>query len=102
VEVSLRAGETDHINETVQQSIDALRKSKILNPDDKIVELFPIVLPCAYVIYNTARAKTVAQIQKTLNAKDVYSFGRYGSWMYSSMEDAVLQGKEFAEKIEGS
>jgi len=102
IEVSLRPGETDRVNESVKHSIEALRKAKILRPDDKIVEQFPIVLPCAYVIYDSARRKTVDRIQKTLNAKDVYSFGRYGSWMYSSMEDAVLQGKEFAEKIEGS
>jgi protoporphyrinogen oxidase len=56
-------------------------------------------LNCAYVIYNKARSKTVTHVQNYLNVQDVFSFGRYGSWIYSSMEDAVMQGKEVAENV---
>jgi hypothetical protein len=59
------------------------------------------VLKYAYVIYNKARSKTVAHLQNYLNLHDVFSFGRYGSWVYSSMEDAVIQGKNTAERILG-
>lgn len=34
-----------------------------------------------------------------LNSLDAYSFGRYVPWIYSSMEGAILQGKEFAGKL---
>jgi protoporphyrinogen oxidase len=99
VEVSLRPQSQHDVDQLVSQSIAALKQSGILRMDDKIPVIYPVLLPYAYVIYNKERQNAVAKIQKYLQAHDVFSFGRYGSWIYSSMEDAVLQGKEFAEKI---
>lgn len=99
VEVSVRPDRPYDVQALTESSIAALRSCGILRPEDKIVVTYPILLPCAYVIYNRARSRSVAQIQRALNARGVYSFGRYGSWIYSSMEDAILQGKEFADKI---
>lgn len=100
MEVSLRARETHNIEEITQHAIAALRRTKILRESDKFVMIHPILLPCAYVIYNHARLETVSRLQEFLNSKDVYSFGRYGSWIYSSMEDAILEGKQAAERIQ--
>lgn len=99
VEVSIRPDRPCNVEEITQQSITALRQCGILRPDDKLVATYPILLPYAYVIYNRARSRSVARIHRFLNNKGIYSFGRYGSWIYSSMEDAILQGKEFAEKL---
>lgn len=99
MEVSLRTGVAHNMKEITEQAIVALRRTKILRDSDKLVMVHPIVLPYAYVIYNQARLKTVSRLQEFLNSKDVYSFGRYGSWIYSSMEDAILEGKQAAEKI---
>jgi protoporphyrinogen oxidase len=99
VEISLRADEKHDVKKLTNEAIDALRESKILRKGDKFAVVYPIVLNCAYVIYNKARSKTVTHVQNYLNVQDVFSFGRYGSWIYSSMEDAVLQGKEVAEKV---
>jgi hypothetical protein len=100
MEVSLRAAEAHNLEELSQQAIAGLRKTKILKENDKLVMVHPILLPYAYVIYNQARLETVSRVQKFLNDNDVFSFGRYGSWIYSSMEDAILEGKQAAEKIE--
>jgi hypothetical protein len=99
VEVSLRADENVDIEKSVDCSIAALRRSGILRSEDKIVTRHPVLLKYAYVIFDHERKRAVERILRYLNSKDVYSFGRYGSWIYSSMEDAVLQGKEFAERL---
>jgi protoporphyrinogen oxidase len=101
VEISLRPDEQHNIQELTDQAIKALKECKIVRKGDKIVTTYPIVLKYAYVIYNKARSKTVAHLQNYLNLHDVFSFGRYGSWVYSSMEDAVIQGKNTAERILG-
>jgi hypothetical protein len=33
------------------------------------------------------------------NPKNIYSIGRYGSWIYCSIEDNIIQAKETAEII---
>ena len=99
VEISLRSDEKHDVKKLTNQAIEALRESKILRKGDKLALIYPIVLNCAYVIYNKSRSKTVTHVQNYLNVQDVFSFGRYGSWIYSSMEDAVIQGKEVAEKV---
>jgi protoporphyrinogen oxidase len=99
VEISLRSDESHNIPEITESAIQALRDCKILRTEDRLHPIFPILLKYAYVIYNRDRKKTVARIQSRLAKYDVYTFGRYGSWIYSSMEDAVLQGKEYAEKV---
>ena len=61
-----------------------------------------IDIKTAYVIYDHERNNAVEHLLKTLNDNDIFSIGRYGRWEYSAMEDAILQGKEIAEKINES
>jgi len=53
----------------------------------------------AYVIYNFWREKYLPRIHKQLRAYNIHSVGRYGEWKYSSMQEAILDGKSMAEKI---
>ena len=99
IEISLRSDEKHDVKKVTKEALEALRNAKILRKGDKLAIVYPVLLNYAYVIYNKARSKTVTHVHNYLNMHDVYSFGRYGSWNYSSMEDAVLQGKEFAEKV---
>ena len=34
-----------------------------------------------------------------LKEKNIYTIGRYGAWIYNSMEDSMLKAKELAEKL---
>jgi protoporphyrinogen oxidase len=52
----------------------------------------------AYVIYDHAHAEALATIQAFLDSERLVSTGRYGGWNYSSMEDALVFGREAAEK----
>jgi protoporphyrinogen oxidase len=99
VEVSLKPDTNPDVDDLVKQTIQALVRCKILRDNDKIVSVYPILLQYAYVIYDSNRRKVVESIQRTLGKRDIHTFGRYGSWIYSSMEDAILQGKAIAESL---
>lgn len=53
----------------------------------------------AYVIYDAWREKNLANIIKQLETLGIYSTGRFGAWKYSSMQEAVLDGKQVATTI---
>ncbi len=50
----------------------------------------------AYVVFDDAHAIATATILSWLAAHDVRSCGRYGAWVYSSMDDALTDGMEAA------
>lgn len=80
------------------QAVDAAKK--LLNIDDHhIVTKKIITIPHAYVIYNFWREKNLPTLLKQLENQSIYSIGRYGAWKYSSMQEAVLDGKTIADTI---
>jgi protoporphyrinogen oxidase len=52
----------------------------------------------AYVIYDHAYEAALATIKPFLESQRVLSTGRYGGWNYSSMEDALLFGRDGARR----
>ncbi len=53
----------------------------------------------AYVIYDFWRERNIDALHARLQSYNIFSIGRYGSWKYSSMQEAVLEGKVMAETI---
>ncbi len=53
----------------------------------------------AYVVFDDAHDAAVATIRSMLEDHGIHSVGRYGSWTYSSMEDALLAGREVARRL---
>jgi len=53
----------------------------------------------AYVIYDKKRTQVVSFLQNALAQHSCYCGGRYGSWNYSFMESALLEGKSLAQKV---
>ena len=45
------------------------------------------------------REKNITKIHNTLKLENIHSIGRYGQWKYSSMQEAVLDGKQVVEKL---
>ena len=76
-----------------------LERVGILRPGDRIGVEVTFEIPCAYVLYDRARKRSVAEVQRFLESQGIYSIGRYGAWEYSSMEDAIVHGKETAERL---
>jgi UDP-galactopyranose mutase len=83
----------------VEKVKEDLIKARILNESDKILVEKCFDIKCAYVIYDKNRTKVVNQIKDYLRENDIYTIGRYGSWEYSGMEDAIIQGKNLATEI---
>jgi protoporphyrinogen oxidase len=50
----------------------------------------------AYVIFDDAYEESTRTIHEWLSAVGIHSCGRYGSWIYNSMEDSIIQGMEAA------
>ena len=53
----------------------------------------------AYVHINTETTKEIDELKEKLSNNNVYTIGRYGAWIYNSMEDSMLKAKELAEKL---
>jgi len=52
-----------------------------------------------YPIYDKNYRQTKSKITEYLLMNDIIPCGRYGSWRYMSMEEAILDGKAVAERI---
>lgn len=87
------------INKELSLTLDNLKKCKIIDDTFKLVKYESIIMDPAYVHIDTLHDKLAKEIINDLETKNVYSVGRYGSWTYSSMEDAMLQSKELVEKL---
>ena len=53
----------------------------------------------AYVHINTKTNKKIDELKSDFAKEGIYTIGRYGAWIYNSMEDSMLKAKELAEKI---
>lgn len=53
----------------------------------------------AYVVYDMAYTDARTVVADSLEQAGVHSVGRYGKWIYASMEDAFIDGRETAGKI---
>ena len=56
-------------------------------------------IPVAYVLFDHDHAAARSYLLAHLRERGVHAAGRYGSWEYSSMEDAILSGREAARAL---
>lgn len=101
VEIACKPGEiTPQIKKKlIARAKKDLIKAGILRTEREILVEHPERIAYAYVIYDRNRDRNLKIIQDYLKEKDIYSVGRYGGWKYSTMEEAILEGKEVAEKL---
>lgn len=85
--------------ELIARAKKDLIKAGILRTEREILVEHREQIPYAYVIYDKDRDRNFEMIKEYLEKKDIYSVGRYGDWKYSTMEEAILEGKEIAEKL---
>ena len=87
------------IKEQLNLTLKNLKESGIISDDMKLVDYIPLVMDPAYVHISTETTKKIDSFKEELKNKDVYTIGRYGAWIYNSMEDSMLKAKELAEKL---
>ena len=56
-------------------------------------------LKYAYVVFDDNYYGAVETLMRWLESHDIYPRGRYGSWIYNSMEDSILAGREVALRL---
>ena len=67
--------------------------------NDKIITTKILDIEYAYPIYDRNWKESREIIHSWLKKQGIFSIGRYGSWKYSPMEEAILDGKRTAEEI---
>ncbi|GAB4290276.1 MAG: FAD-dependent oxidoreductase [Myxococcota bacterium] len=97
--------EISHLGEKTPQDelsavIDGLTRAGIIRGEDDIIFAEPINIECAYVIMDKNYERATKTINRFLARNLIISTGRYGGWTYSAMEDALMDGKAVAEKID--
>ncbi|MBU1061486.1 MAG: FAD-dependent oxidoreductase [Candidatus Omnitrophica bacterium] len=78
---------------------DVIRDLKILGiicNESEIETCLPIDIKYGYILYDSNHKSAVQAIKNYLRRFGIYTVGRYGSWRYMSMEDAILEGREIA------
>lgn len=75
-----------------------LIKAGILDPQDRVCAQDINDIHYGYPIYDSHYSLTRSEILRFLLGHGVIPCGRYGSWRYMSMEDALRDGKEAAAR----
>ena len=99
VEMSHKPTEHQSSEQLIGRVRTGLEQAGILHPDDELVVSDVKDLHYAYVYFDHHRAKAVPAILAELERRGIYSVGRYGRWEHTSMEDAIGQGKQVAERL---
>jgi protoporphyrinogen oxidase len=99
VEMSHRPTEHQSTEQIIARARSGMERAGILRPDDELVVSDVKDLHYAYVYFDRHRARALPAILAELERRGIYSIGRYGRWEHTSMEDAIGQGKQLAERL---
>lgn len=89
----------DRIDELKARVHQDLLAGGILADDDEVLFMDLCEIPHAYVCFDSNYEETRSAILEILEQHDVQSCGRWGGWNYGGMEDALLEGRAAAHKI---
>jgi len=99
VEVSYSERRPVNKRKVISDIVRGLKKTGLLSSKEKIVAKDINDIEYGYPIYDrhyqTAREKALG----FLSENGIIPCGRYGSWKYMSMEDAILDGRRAAEAV---
>ena len=89
----------EEIDKQLKLTLDNLLKLNIIDENTELEEYVSIIMDPAYVHINTETTKEIDKLKEKLSNNNIYTVGRYGAWIYNSMEDSMLKAKELAEKL---
>lgn len=90
----------EEIDKQLKLTLNNLLKLNIIDENTKLEEYVSIIMDPAYVHINTETTKEIDELKEKLSNNNIYTIGRYGAWIYNSMEDSMLKAKELAEKLQ--
>ena len=97
VEVSHRRGEPCGVSDTA--IMDGLRRVGLVAHDEEPIVCERSTIGCAYALMDHHYHEARQTILQWLGDVGIDSIGRYGAWMYDSMEGAMGQGMACGERL---
>ncbi|MFA6358402.1 MAG: FAD-dependent oxidoreductase [Candidatus Omnitrophota bacterium] len=79
--------------------LNDLYRAGIINKQNRVLVTDENNIKYGYPIYDRNYVQATTSINDFLLSNNVFACGRYGSWKYMSMEDAILDGRKVAEMI---
>lgn len=96
IEMSDRDTPLDDLRETIGEGLCAMG---LIDDPARILFMHERVIENAYVIYDFDYHASRDAVHAHLAGLGIQSIGRYGDWNYSSMEDALLDGRRAAARL---
>lgn len=78
--------------------VEGLERLGIIRSEGDVVVKESVWIEKAYCIYDKGRREALGRIMPYLEENGIISIGRYGRWEYSSMQDAIIQGRDAGKK----
>ena len=98
--VELASRQRPDLDSLLPSVLDGLQEMGLVRGPDDVAFVRLRHLPHAYVIYDQAYRESLDVLHPFLAEQGIFSRGRYGSWEYSAMEDALRAGREVARVVE--
>lgn len=89
----------EEISKQLKLTLNNLKSLGIINDSMQLLEYVTLIMDPAYVHINSKTEERLSSIKNDLKKIGVYSIGRYGAWIYNSMEDSMIAAKELAESL---
>jgi protoporphyrinogen oxidase len=83
----------------VGRIVDDLKVAGIIGKQNRIIAQDINDIKYGYPIYDRNYFEATRLIREFLLSQNIVVCGRYGSWQYLSMEDALLDGRQVAENL---
>lgn len=97
-EVSVPPGETPDLAAVERRVLDDLVAAGVLRGRGEVRRSQALHLDPAYVVHDEYRRTALEGILERLGRLGIISTGRYGRWHYGTMQSAVLDGRNAAER----
>ncbi|MDD3313028.1 FAD-dependent oxidoreductase [Pseudodesulfovibrio sp.] len=102
-ETSMSAHKPEKPEELMDRTVQGLVNSSLLDASrvDDVLTRWEIAVDYGYPVPCLRRDQALRTIQPRLEARDIYSRGRFGGWKYevSNMDHSVMQGVEWADRM---
>ncbi len=96
IELSDRDTPLEELRPRIEEGLCAMN---LISSPDQILFMHERRIKNAYVIYDFNYHECRQEIHEWMDGQGIWSIGRYGDWNYSSMEDALIDGRRAAAEF---
>ncbi len=99
VEVAVSPEHQLSLNTVADQVVIDLQRVGLIGDLQDVILQYPVAIPFAYIVYDREHHEATKGIHQFLREQGIWSIGRYGRWRYTTMEDAIRDGRDAAEDL---